>query len=161
MRVQQMFPLAIKAQEFRPFYQPKVNILSGEMEGAEALCRWLHDGRIVPTMEFIPLLEQTSDICKLDLYMLEHVCMDLRRWLDEGKEIVRVSVNFSRKNIMNSALSKTITEIVDRYQIPHKYIEIELTETTPDVAFSDLKRITGALHALGFYTSVDDFGVGF
>ena len=161
MRVQQLFPLAIKAQEFRPFYQPKVNILSGEMEGAEALCRWFHDGRIVPPMEFIPMLEQTSDICKLDLYMLEHVCMDLRRWLDEGKEIVRVSVNFSRKNIMNSALSKTITEIVDRYQIPHKYIEIELTETTTDVAFSDLKRITGALHALGFYTSVDDFGVGF
>ncbi|MBE5864150.1 MAG: EAL domain-containing protein [Lachnospiraceae bacterium] len=161
MRVQQLFPLAIKAQEFRPFYQPKVNILSGKMEGAEALCRWFHDGRIVPPMEFIPMLEQTSDICKLDLYMLEHVCMDLRRWLDEGKEIVRVSVNFSRKNIMNSALSKTITEIVDRYQIPHKYIEIELTETTTDVAFSDLKRITGALHALGFYTSVDDFGVGF
>ena len=161
MRVQQLFPLAMRAQEFHSFYQPKVNILTGEMEGAEALCRWFHDGRIIPPAEFIPMLEQTSDICKLDLYMLEHVCIDLRRWLDEGMEIVRVSVNFSRKNIMNSGLSKAIAEIVDHYRIPHKYIEIELTETTTDVAFSDLKRITGALHALGFYTSVDDFGVGF
>ena len=58
-------------------------------------------------------------------------------------------------------LPDIIEEIVDRYQIPHEYIEIELTETTTDVEFIDLKRIVSKLHSLGFYTAVDDFGVGF
>ena len=161
MRVQQLFPMALQAEEFRPFYQPKVNIFTGILEGAEALCRWIRDDRIIFPGDFIPMLEETQDICKLDLYMLEHVCMDMRRWLDEGKDVVRVSVNFSRRNIMNPELPKIIMGILDHYQIPHEYVEIELTETTSDVEFNDLKRIARGLHANGIYTSVDDFGVGF
>ena len=161
MRVQQLFPEALKAGEFRPFYQPKVNIITGRLEGAEALCRWFHGDSMIPPADFIPMLEETSDICRLDLYMLEYVCKDMRRWLDEGREIVRVSVNLSRKNIMNAGLSNVIAEIVDRYGIPHEFVEIELTETTTDVEFSDLKRIAAGLHESGIYTSVDDFGVGF
>ena len=161
MRVQQLFPVALKDREFRPYYQPKVNVNTREMEGAEALCRWFHGDDMIPPSDFIPMLEETNDICRLDLYMLERVCQDLRRWMDEGKRIVRVSVNLSRKNVMNVGLSDTITEIVDRYGIPHEYIEIELTETTTDVEFNDLKRIVAGLHDAGIYTSVDDFGVGF
>lgn len=161
MRVQQLFPEALKTKEFRPFYQPKVNTVTGKLEGAEALCRWFHGGKMIPPNDFIPMLEETSDICKLDIYMLENVCRDMRRWMDDGRNIVRVSVNFSRKNIMNGRLSDIIAEIIDRYGIPHEYIEIELTETTTDVEFSDLKRIANGLHLNGIYTSVDDFGVGF
>ena len=161
MRIQQLLPDALKDEEFKPFYQPKVNIANGNLVGAEALCRWFHDGKIVPPNDFIPVLEQSSDICKLDLYMLEHVCMDLKQWLDEGVDVVRVSVNFSRKHMMNIGLPEVITEIVDRYDVPHKYIEIELTETTTDIEFMDLKRLVSRLHQLGFYTSIDDFGMGF
>ena len=161
MRVQQLFSDALKDGEFKPLYQPKVNIISGEIVGAEALCRWFRGSEVIVPDEFIPMLEETSDICRLDLYMLEHVCRDIRRWIDEGKDAVRVSVNFSRKNILNAALPDTIAEIVDHYNVPHKYIEIELTETTTDVEFSDLKRIARGLHDKGFYTSVDDFGIGF
>ena len=161
MRIQQLLPDALKEEEFKPFYQPKVNIVNGTLVGAEALCRWFHGGKIVPPNDFISVLEQSSDICRLDLYMLEHVCMDLRKWLDEGIDVVRISVNFSRKHMMNIGLPEVITEIVDRYNIPHKYIEIELTETTTDVEFIDLKRLVSNLHQLGFCTSIDDFGMGF
>ena len=161
MRVQQMFPEALHKGEFRPFYQPKVNVRTGELEGAEALCRWFRGGKMVPPCDFIPMLEETNDICKLDLYMLECVCRDMRRWLDEGRRVVRISVNFSRKHIMDVDLPGIIAGIVDQYEIPHEYIEVELTETTTDVEFNDLKRIAGGLHERGIYTAVDDFGVGF
>ena len=161
MRVQKSFPEALRNKEFHVFYQPKVNIETGELSGAEALCRWIKDGKIVPPLDFIPALEETTDICKLDFYMLEHVCMDLRRWLDEGKNIVRTSVNFSRKHMMDMGLLKNIIDIVDKYGIPHKFIEIELTETTTDVEFLDLKRIVGGLQQAGICTSVDDFGIGY
>lgn len=161
MRVQQRFPDALRSEEFRVFYQPKVNINTGELTGAEALCRWFRRDQMIPPMEFIPILEETTDICKLDFYMLEHVCRDLRRWLDEGRKAVRVSVNLSRKHMMDIDLLQNIIDIIDRYEIPHNLIEIELTETTTDVEFRDLKRVVGGLQQEGIGTAVDDFGVGY
>lgn len=161
--VQQDFLDAIANEEFVPFYQPKVNVNTGEIIGGEALCRWFHKGRIVPPADFIPALEQTNDICKLDLYMLERVCRDQRKWLDsgEGRTLVPMSINFSRKHIMNAQLPEIIEGILDKYRIPHESIEVELTETTTDVEFSDLKNIVVGLHDRGINTSIDDFGVGF
>ncbi|HAJ98320.1 MAG TPA: GGDEF domain-containing protein, partial [Ruminococcus sp.] len=161
MRVQQQFPKALKNHEFQVFYQPKVNTMTGELCGAEALCRWFRKGKLVPPMEFIPVLEQTTDICKLDFYMLEMVCQHIRKWLDEGRKVVRVSVNLSRKHMMDSRLLETIIDIISRYQVPHEYIEIELTETTTDVEFKDLQRIVGGLQEESIYTAVDDFGMGY
>ena len=159
--IQQLFPVAIMAEEFRVFYQPKIDVNTGKIVGAEALCRWFRDGKIVPPAEFIPILELSTDICKLDFYMLEHVCKDIRRWLDEGKNVVRVSVNLSRKHMMDIDLLEHIIEIADRYSVPHNYIEIELTETTTDVEFKDLKRVVSGLQRVGICTSVDDFGIGY
>ena len=161
MRIQQQFPDALRNEKFCVFYQPKVNINTGELCGAEALCRWYKNGVIVPPNEFIPMLEETNDICRLDLYMLDHVCKDIRRWLDNGLKVVRTSVNLSRKHMMNANLLETLLEIIDRNNIPHEYIEIELTETTTDVEFRDLKRVVGGLQKVGIHTSVDDFGMGY
>ncbi len=79
MRIQQQFAEALDQDEFLVYYQPKVNIDTKELIGAEALCRWSHEGKIVPPMEFIPTLELGSEICALDFYMLDHVCRDIRR----------------------------------------------------------------------------------
>ena len=162
-KIQQMLPDALANEEFRPFYQPKVDVNTGRIVGGEALCRWFRDGRIVPPIEFIPALEQTSDICKLDLYMLEHVCRDQRAYLDggEGRTLVPMSINFSRKNILNMDLPNTIERIMDKYKIPHDAIEIELTETTTDVEFNDLRRVVTELYAKGIAASIDDFGMGY
>ena len=161
MRVQQLFPDALRNEEFHVFYQPKINIKTGVLCGAEALCRWFKNGQIVPPYEFIPMLEETNGISRLDLYMLDHVCSDIRRWLDSGLKVVRISVNLSRKHMMNANLLQTLLKIIDSHNIPHEYIEIELTETTTDVEFRDLKRVVNGLQQVGIHTSVDDFGMGY
>ena len=161
MHIQKLFPQALKRKEFKVFYQPKIDIATGKLVGAEALCRWIKDGRIVPPLDFIPILEQNTDICQLDFYMLETVCSDIRRWLDEGSNVVRISVNFSRKHMMDIDLLEHIIGIINNYNVPHEYIEIELTETTTDVEFRDLKRVVSGLKKEGIFTSIDDFGMGF
>ena len=100
-------------------------------------------------------------ICKLVFYMLEEVCRDIRHWLDDGKEVVKVSVNLSRCHFGDVHLLEHLLAIIDKYKIPHEYIEIELTETTTDVGFKDLKEIVFGLQKEGISTSVDDFGVGY
>ena len=161
VHIQQLFPNALKNEEFLVYYQPKINVETGELTGAEALCRWLRSGSVVPPLEFIPILEQGNEICRLDFYMLDHVCRDIRRWLDEGRPVVRVSVNLSRKHMADVDLLKHIVEIIDRNRVPHDFIEIELTETTTDVEFKDLRRVLSGLQETGISTSVDDFGMGY
>lgn len=161
MQLRRQFPRALENQEFYVYYQPKVNVETGEIVGAEALCRWIKDGRVIPPMDFIPILEQNMDICQLDFYMLDMVCRDIRRWLDQGKKVVRVSVNLSRKHMVDPDLLEHILQIVEENRVPHEYVEIELTETTTDVEFTDLKRVVGGLQKEGIYTSVDDFGMGY
>lgn len=155
------FPKALEEREFLVYYQPKVAVDGGHIAGAEALCRWMHNGQLVPPGEFIPILEQGLDICKLDFYMLDAVCRDIRKWLDRGMNIVRISVNLSRRHLSDIDLLKHIIEIIDRNNVPHEYIEIELTETTTDIEFKDLKRTIGGLQQAGISTSVDDFGTGY
>ena len=159
--IETLFPTALDNEEFLVFYQPKVRLDDYRMVGAEALCRWRHEGEIMPPDSFIPILEQTTAVCRLDFYMLEHVCRDIRRWIDEGKNLVKISVNLSRRHLGTSYLLNRILEIIDSYRIPHEYIEIELTETTTDVDFTDLKEIVFGLREAGVSTSVDDFGVGY
>ena len=156
-----IFPKALEDGEFLVYYQPKIAIDGGYIAGAEALCRWMHDGKLVPPGEFIPVLEQGLDICKLDFYILDAVCKDIRRWLDSGKNVVRISVNLSRRHLSDMDLLEHIIEIIDRNKVPHEYIEIELTETTTDVEFKDLKRTIRGLQKAGISTSVDDFGIGY
>lgn len=161
MRIQSLFPRALANEEFCVYYQPKVSVNGGGLAGAEALCRWFHEGEMIMPGQFIPILEEGMEICRLDFYMLDHVCRDIRRWLDEGRKVVRISVNLSRKHMMDYDLLNHIIEIVDRNNVPHEYIEIELTETTTDVEFLDLKRVVSGLQNAGIYTSVDDFGIGY
>lgn len=161
MQLERLFPEALRGEEFQVYYQPKIDIETGELAGAEALCRWLRNGEVVPPVEFIPYLEQSLNICMLDFYMLDHVCADIRRWLDEGRPVVRISVNLSRRHMHDPDLYQHIVEIVDRHNVPHRYVEIELTETTADVEFTDLKRVVQDLQRVGIYTSVDDFGIGY
>lgn len=159
--IESAFPDAIKNEEFRVYYQPKVYLKDYTLHGAEALCRWFRNGKMIPPDGFIPALEQGKLICTLDFYMLEHTCRDIRRWMDEGRHVVKVSVNLSRRHLGELNLSERIIACIDKYNVPHKYIEIELTETTTDVNFSDLKEIVFKLREAGISTSIDDFGMGY
>lgn len=160
-QIEHIFPQAIANEEFLVYYQPKTNLKNYRLHGAEALCRWKHGEILLPPYKFIPMLEESRDICSLDFYVLEHVCRDITRWIAEGRPVVKVSVNFSRCHLGNMDLHENILSIIDKYKVPHKYIEIELTETTTDVDFNELKRIVCELRREGIGTSIDDFGIGY
>ena len=86
--------------EFVVYYQPKVDVNTNKICGAEALVRWMHEGRLIPPVQFIPQLEREGSVCRLDYYVLEETCRFIRKRLDEGKKVPCISVNFSRRHLV-------------------------------------------------------------
>ncbi|MBE6908813.1 MAG: EAL domain-containing protein [Ruminococcaceae bacterium] len=156
-----MFAGAMEKGEFRPYYQPKVNTDTNAIAGAEALVRWIKDGKMITPGEFIPVLETDHSICALDFYIFEQVCRDIRRWLDEGIEPVRISTNFSRMNLSDPAFSDHIQKILEDYDIPKQYIEVELTETMSEQENDRLSRFISDMHKADIAMAIDDFGTGY
>lgn len=150
----------LRAGEFEPFYQPKVNSNDNTLCGAEALCRWRHEGKLIPPNQFIGIMEKNGSICDLDFFILERVCQDIKKWLADGIEPVPVSVNFSRKNLSNPILAEVISKVVEKYEIPKKYIQIEVTETIDEFPMSYLTGVVEALQRYGLTVAIDDFGTG-
>lgn len=155
------FEKALRNEDIHVYFQPKVSLKDYDLIGAEALSRWIVNGEIVPPDSFIPILEETTRICELDFYVLEHVCRSIHEWLTHGVQPVKVSVNFSRRHLSNKNLVEDIVQMLDRYEVPHQYIEVELTETTIDADFVALKQIVYGLRDYGIESSVDDFGMGY
>lgn len=152
---------AIKNEEFVVFYQPKVSSSTNELEGAEALCRWIRNGEIVPPNIFIPVLEENDKITELDFYIFEHVCRDIRSWIDRGITPVRISSNFSKNHLQNPEFAKKITDIVKKYNVPVEYLETELTESSGYSDNEALKKFLGDMQSENIFTSMDDFGTGY
>lgn len=152
---------AFNNKEFIAYYQPKVDALTNKLCGAEALARWKHNGKIILPGEFVSALEENGSIVKLDFYMLETVCLDIKKWLAEGLEPVRVSVNFSKLNLKNENFAEKIFETVRKYGVDPKYIEIELTESSCEEDYDRLKKFINHVKGYGFVVSIDDFGTGY
>ena len=158
---EEAFEKALINEDIHVYFQPKVSLKDYELIGAEALSRWIVDGKIVPPDSFIPILEETTRICELDFYVLDHVCKSIQSWMQHGVKPVKVSVNFSRRHLSNKNLVHDIVKVLDKYEVPHQYIEVELTETTIDADFAALKQIVYGLRECGIESSVDDFGMGY
>lgn len=159
--VLQQFKPAMAKKDLKVFYQPKVNLKTYELCGAEALSRWEYNGEIKSPFWYIPILESTDRICELDIYNLEIVCSDIRNWLDSGLKPVTVSINFSRRHLANKNLVSDIVGIIEKYNIPKELIEIEITETTDVGEYATLLEFINELHENNISVSVDDFGTGF
>lgn len=161
-RILRLFPEAIKNDEFMVYYQPKVDLRGYTLSGAEALCRWMHGGKMIYPDNFIPVLENDGvAIRELDYHILDAVCKDLKRWIDKGIKPVQVSVNLSRCHLGNPNLLDEIADIIDRNKVPRRLIQIELTETTTEVDFNELKNLVVGLQVRGISTAIDDFGIGY
>ena len=153
---------ALSDHEFLVFLQPKYRLSDEAIDGAEALVRWkTKDGNYIYPNDFIPILEKNGFITQLDMYMLEGACRIISRWICNGIAPVRISVNFSRQHLKNRKFVADVLEIVERFQIDPKWIEIELTETAIFDNFSLLEDILLQLHQAGFTMSMDDFGSGY
>ncbi len=152
---------ALEAHEFVVYYQPKVDVNTNKICGAEALVRWMHEGRLIPPVQFIPQLEREGSVCRLDYYVLEETCRFIRKRLDEGKKVPCISVNFSRRHLEEDYLVKKIVNVIDKYGIDHGYIEIELTESEDFQNYEIMSEIVDGLRSEGIATSIDDFGTGY
>lgn len=153
---------ALENHEFVPYYQPKYDVKTNKPVVAEALARWIHPtkGFISPGV-FIPIFEKNGFISKLDFYIWECVCKQLKEWKDKGVPLFPVSVNVSRVNLYNPNLSKIIIELTKKYDVDPKYFNIEITEsvyTDDNVMIDD---ITSQLRNNGFTILMDDFGSGY
>lgn len=156
-----IFPMAIKREQFEVYYQPKVNINEQKLCGCEALVRWFRNGRMIPPMEFIPVLEREGTVCTLDFYVLDKVCKAIKSWIERGIKPVRVSTNFSKVHLKNAALSDKIFAIIDKYGIDPQFIEIELTEMSGYDNYENLVKFIKTMRERGVHTSIDDFGTGY
>ena len=152
---------ALREDRIELFLQPKCNIRTGKIVGAEALARWRHPERgIVAPGEFIPLIERNGLVCSLDLRVWEKTAAWIRGLIDEGVQPVPVSVNVSRADIYLVDVAAELHALVERYGIEPSLIEVEITES----AYSERPdRIVAAFDELaerGFTVLMDDFGSG-
>ena len=153
---------AIKNGEFLLYMQPKFDTKTKTLIGAEALSRWNYNFEgILEPIEFIPILEEHGLIEKLDFYVFEMVCKYQRSIIDEGKNPVVISVNVSRNlaNLDNYLLK--LENIRNKYDIPTKYFEIEITEGMYYENAFYVSKFIDKLHSLGYKVAMDDFGAGY
>lgn len=154
--------LALREERFTFYLQPKVDLLTGKIIGAEALARGITtDGTIQPPASFTSIMEENGTIVDLDLLILRQVCAFLRRRLDDELPTVRISVNLSRLHIANPDTPGRLHRIAESYDIPPHLLEFELTETILLHEFSGAKTLIDALRDYGYQVSIDDFGAGY
>lgn len=150
---------AFRRKEFMAFYQPKVDIFTGQIVGAEALVRWDHPVHsILPPRDFLCRFEENGLIVDVDFYIFEEVCRWLQQRLEGGMAVVPISCNFSRLHLRDAGFAENVEKVARRYHIPHRYLEVEITENfaieNMDLAVSQLQQ----LNRMGFRIAIDDFG---
>lgn len=153
---------ALKLGQFTVYLQPKHDIHTGKIVGAESLVRWNHpkEGIMTP-YRFIPLFERNGFILQLDEYVWEETCRLLSSWISKGYEPIPISVNVSRVHVYNTGFCDRLLSLAQQYNLPRNLLELELTESTfienPEQLYQTMER----LQQEGFAFSMDDFGAGY
>lgn len=153
---------ALENREFQVYLQPKYDLFSEKMAGAEALVRWVHPKNgIIPPGDFIPVFEKTGFITELDMYVWERTCQIISRWIKEEHKYVPVSVNVSRKDIYKENLPQIFLELLRKYGLKPKYLHLEITESAYTENPDQLLKVVNELKDAGFTIEMDDFGSGY
>ncbi len=152
---------AIQQGELELYYQPKVDVATERLTGAEALVRWIHPerGSIAP-YEFVPFLEQTGHIRELTRWALAEVTQQTAQWFRAGRRMV-VSVNISVRDLLDASLPQTVADLLATHALPASCLCLELTESAfmedPDSALATARR----LNEIGVRLAIDDYGTGY
>jgi len=154
--------IGINANQFVLYYQPKVDLSTGDIAGVEALIRWRHPERgLVAPDVFIPVAEESGIICDLTDWVLTEACRQIREWMDEGVGPVSVAVNVSALDLRRPDFTDRVAATLIGAGVSPKYLEIEVTEST---MMRDVDQVIGTLRrlrAFGVSISIDDFGTGY
>ncbi|MBW6410597.1 putative bifunctional diguanylate cyclase/phosphodiesterase [Clostridium weizhouense] len=153
---------SLENKEFLVYLQPKIELSSKKIVGAEALVRWLSPlKKLISPVEFIPLFEKNGFIIDLDFYVYEEVLKKMRSWIDEGKDLIPISLNVSRLHLNDTDFISRLKKLTQKYNIPTSLIELELTESIFFENVDYLLKTIEELKLLGFTCSIDDFGSGY
>ncbi len=153
---------SFERDELLVHYQPKYNLETGEVFGAEALVRWeLPERGLVLPSDFIPIAEETSLIIEIGEWVLDKVCEDFRLWQKTVSSPGRVSINLSLKQLRQLSFINRISSILRGYEISPTSLELEITETTLMENPSRTIKILDQLYGLGLHLAIDDFGTGY
>ncbi|MDA2733336.1 EAL domain-containing protein [Bacillus cereus] len=152
---------AIEKNEFFLYYQPQMNIETKKIASMEALIRWENKelGFVSPN-QFIPLAERTGFIIKLDEWVINEVCRQIREWLNKGYEVVPIAVNISARHFRSITLIEMITRALHKYNVSAHLLAIEVTEGA--LIHKDIsKRVLLQLKEQNLKIHLDDFGTGY
>jgi diguanylate cyclase (GGDEF)-like protein/PAS domain S-box-containing protein len=153
---------ALERDEFSLFYQPKIDVMTRAIVGAEALIRWRHpELGLVSPLEFIPLAEETGLIIPIGEWVLRTACAQIRAWRDAGLTPVPVAINLSAKQFHQQNICESVTHALREFQVEPHLLEIEITESA---AMQNAEATTATLHklkAIGVRIAIDDFGTGY
>lgn len=159
--IENCFEEALNDEEFLVYYQPKIDLSTEKVIGAEALVRWKKsDGTMVPPGEFIPVYEKNGQIEKLDEYVFRKVCQLQRREMDEWKKLINISVNLSRSSILHDGIAECYIKIAKDNKIPFSCVPLEITESAA-IYGKRIHSTTEQLVNAGFKLNMDDFGSGY
>jgi EAL domain-containing protein (putative c-di-GMP-specific phosphodiesterase class I) len=153
---------ALERQEFTLHYQPKVNLKTGKIIGAEALIRWTHPTRgLVSPAQFIPVAEDCGLILPISEWVLREACRQARAWKDAGLKLGTIAVNISAIEFRNENFLERINSVLSDTGLDPKSLELELTEGVLMKHVDSTTFILAALRATGVSLAIDDFGTGY
>ena len=153
---------AVSERQFEVWFQPQRNHSTGALVGAEALVRWRHPKKgLIPPGNFIPVFEQNGFVYELDKYVWEETCRYIRKWLDEGRDPLPVSVNVSRYDVFRADFIATLVGLINKYEIPAGLLRLEITESAFAGSTKEIVEIVKQLIEKGFTVEIDDFGSGY
>ncbi len=153
---------ALERDELVIRYQPKIELATGRVAGAEALLRWRLPGHgDIPPSRFIPLAEETNLILDIGEWVLNRVCLDYRQLKTSGGEPGRISLNLSLRQLRQASFILRCRSVFRRHGVSPTALELEITETTLMADTKNTLRLLEELHAMGLHLSIDDFGTGY
>jgi len=153
--------LALERNEFELFYQPQIDLLTGNCVGAEALIRWRHPekGLILPD-QFIPVAESTGLIVPIGAWVIRSACLHLKSWREAGLAPLRLTVNVSVKQFERGGVTQTVESSLKEFGVDGRFFEIEVTESVlmqHPMTAANLRELS----LMGILISIDDFGTGY
>ena len=153
---------ALERDEYRLYYQPKVNLSTGELCGFEALIRWCPQGKDpVSPLDFIPILEETGLIVPVGEWVLRTACQQAKIWEDLYQRPMRMAVNLSARQFKEKNLAETVQNILNDVNLAPEHLELEITESMVMDYTEETTEILNNFKMMGIHLSIDDFGTGY
>ena len=162
MRLEPDLRQALSQDQFRVFYQPQIDAMTGQLSGVEALLRWEHPTQgLMPPGEFLPIIEELGLMVKVGSWVIEQACAQAAKWREGGFPYFKVAVNIAGQQILNDGLVEWVSQMLKKYDISPAQLELEIVENIVVKHADEVTPVLNALKDMGISLALDDFGTGY